>query len=45
MEYFVAEQLGMTVAELPHRMSGEEFLGWAVYFGRKAQRRELGNGS
>lgn len=44
MEYFVAEQLGMTVGELRARMSSEEFMGWAVYFGRKAQRRELANG-
>lgn len=45
MEFFVAEQLGMTVGELRARMSSEEFLGWAVYFGRKSQRRELGNGA
>lgn len=44
MEFFVAEQLGMTVGELRSRMSADEFLRWAVYFGRKAQRRELGNG-
>lgn len=44
MEFFVAEQLKMTVAELRARMSSEEFLHWAVYFGRKAQRRELANG-
>lgn len=44
MEFFVAEQLGMTVGELRARMSSDEFLGWAVYFGRKSQRRELAGG-
>jgi hypothetical protein len=31
----------MTVAELRERMSGDEFLRWQVYFGRKAQRAQL----
>ncbi len=41
MEFFVAEQLGMTVATLRAQMSNDEFVRWAVYFARKAQRREL----
>jgi hypothetical protein len=40
-EYFLAETLGRTVAELD-QMSNVEFLGWCIYFGRKAQRKELG---
>lgn len=31
----------MTVAELRERMSAQEWVGWHVYFGRKAQREEL----
>lgn len=31
----------MTVAELRGRMTGEEFVYWAVYHARKAQREEL----
>ena len=45
MEFFLAEQLKMTVGELRSRMSSEEFLAWSVYFGRKAQRRELAHGA
>lgn len=41
MEFFVAEQLGMTVAALRRDMSADEFLRWSVYFARKAQRRQL----
>ncbi|HKY76001.1 MAG TPA: hypothetical protein VJS45_07670 [Acidimicrobiia bacterium] len=44
MEFFVAEQLGMTVGELRARMSSDEFIGWTIYFGRKGQRRELAGG-
>jgi hypothetical protein len=40
-EFFLAETLGRTVAELD-QMSNVEFLGWCIYFGRKAQRKELG---
>lgn len=42
MEFFVAEQLGMTVAGLRRDVSGDEFLRWCVYFARKGQRRQLG---
>lgn len=31
----------MTVAALRQEMSAAEFLGWQVYYGRKAQRQEL----
>jgi hypothetical protein len=45
MEFFIAEQLGMSVARLRSELSSDEFVRWQVYFGRKAQRRELdGNG-
>ncbi len=42
MEFFVAEQLGMTVAALRRDVSNDEFLRWAVYFARKAQRKQIG---
>lgn len=31
----------MTVADLQERMSNAEYLGWSVYYARKAQREEL----
>jgi hypothetical protein len=31
----------MTVGELRDRMSGDEYLRWTIYYGRKAQREEL----
>jgi hypothetical protein len=40
-EFFLAAKLGMTVAEMQDRMSGDEFMRWSVYYGRKAQRDEL----
>jgi hypothetical protein len=40
-DYILAEKLGMTVADLRRRMSQAEWLGWYVYLGRKAQRREM----
>lgn len=40
-EFYLAEKLGMTVARLRREMSTTEFMQWGVYFGRKAQRREL----
>lgn len=40
-DYVLAEKLGMTVGELRRRMSQAEWLGWYVYLGRKAQRREM----
>jgi hypothetical protein len=40
-EHFLAQKLSRTVDELRHGMSNVEFVGWAVYYGRKAQREEL----
>lgn len=31
----------MTVDEMLHRMSNQEFIEWWIYYGRKAQREEL----
>jgi hypothetical protein len=39
-EFYLAQKLGKSVAEL-RQMSQAEFLGWSVYYGRKAQRAEL----
>lgn len=33
----------MTVAEMRRRLSAEEWMHWSVYYGRKAQQRELAN--
>lgn len=44
MEFFLAEQLSMTVARLRAEVTASEFLHWSVYYGRKAQRRELAGG-
>jgi hypothetical protein len=43
-EYFLARELGMTVARLRHEMSAQEFLEWSIYYGRKGQRAELAHG-
>lgn len=43
-EYFLASELRMTVGEMRHRMSNEEYTGWTVYHGRKAQREQLARG-
>jgi hypothetical protein len=40
-EFFLAKKLHMTVGQLREDMSQDEFVRWAVYFGREAQRREL----
>lgn len=40
-EFFLAQKLGMTVARMRAEMPAEEFLGWDVYYRRKAQRDEL----
>jgi len=39
-EFFLAEKLGRFVEEL-EELPNEEFVRWRVYFGRKAQRREI----
>ncbi len=40
-EFYLAERLGMTVAQLRRRLTAAEFMQWGIYFGRKAQRQEL----
>lgn len=40
-EYFLAQKLGMTVADMRYRMGAGEFVEWQIYYGRKAQRAEL----
>jgi alpha-D-ribose 1-methylphosphonate 5-triphosphate synthase subunit PhnG len=42
-EFYLAEQLGMTRAQVL-QMSNDEFLGWSIYYGRKAQKAELARG-
>lgn len=39
--YLLAQKLGMTVAEMAHRMSNDEYVHWQIYYARKAQREEL----
>jgi hypothetical protein len=34
----------MTVAHMRSVMTGQEYLEWSIYFGRKAQRMELAQG-
>lgn len=40
-DHYLAERLGMTVADMRRRMSAEEWMRWGVYYGRKAQRQEM----
>ncbi len=41
-EFYLAEKvMHCTVAEMRRRLSQSEFMEWAVYFGRKAQRQEM----
>lgn len=40
-EFYLAEKLGMTVARLRAEMTNQEFLEWAIFYSRKAQREEL----
>jgi hypothetical protein len=40
-DFFLAERLRMTVADLRARISAEEWITWSVYYGRQAQDREL----
>jgi hypothetical protein len=40
-EFYLAERLHMTVAQLRRTMSAREFMQWGIYYGRKAQRQEL----
>lgn len=41
LEFVLAEKLKMTVSQLRQDMSQREFMEWAVYLGRKAQREEM----
>lgn len=40
-EFFLAEKLRMTVAQLRREMSAQEFMQWGIYYSRKAQKQEL----
>lgn len=39
---FLARELRMTVGRLRTEMSNQEFVSWGIYFGRKAQREQIG---
>lgn len=39
-EFYLAEKLGKTIAEL-REMDHSEFVGWGIYYGRKAQRQQI----
>lgn len=41
LTYYLADRLGKTVAELEESMSAAEFVRWAIFHARKAQRAEL----
>ena len=40
LQFFIAEKLGMTLAELRARMSFEELLAWSAYLSLKSDREE-----
>ena len=40
-EFYLAEQLHMTVARLREEMSCDEMLRWSVYYARRRQAEEL----
>lgn len=40
-DYFLADKLRCTVAELHRRVSAQEWHDWAIYYGRIAQQKEL----
>jgi hypothetical protein len=40
-QYYLADRLGRTRAELLDTMSSAEYVDWTVYHGRKAQRTEM----
>jgi hypothetical protein len=40
-DFYLAEQLHMTVGEMRTRMANDEWVRWSVYYARKAQRQEL----
>lgn len=43
-EFFLADRLHMTVAEMRERMSNGEYIRWAVYHGRRVQDAEIARG-
>ena len=40
LQFFIAEKLGMTLADLRASMSLEELLGWSAYLSVKSDREE-----
>tara|TARA_R100000664_G_C2750596_1_gene137924 strand:+ start:931 stop:1101 length:171 start_codon:yes stop_codon:yes gene_type:complete len=40
LQFFVAEKLGMTLADLRQKMSVKELYGWNAYFDLKAEQEE-----
>jgi hypothetical protein len=39
-EFYIADRLGMTVADLRRRMGHDELVLWQVYHGRRAQKAQ-----
>ena len=37
-EFYLAQKLGKTVAQMRAEMNNEEFMRWAIFYGRKRQR-------
>ncbi len=42
-DHYLAEKLGMPVAEMRRRVSNAEWMSWNVFYSRRNQRRELAN--
>jgi hypothetical protein len=40
-EFFLATKLKKTVSEMRNQMTNKEFMYWGIYWGRRAQEREL----
>lgn len=40
-EFFLAQKLGMTVAQMRRAMTDAEFARWSIYYQRLAQKQEL----
>lgn len=40
-DHYLAERLGKTVEEMRSTMSNAEYVRWAMYYARKAQRMQL----
>ena len=40
-EHFLAAKLSMTVAQMRHEMSNDEFQHWHVFYARQNQQQEL----